>query len=206
MKTTLIAALAAALALGGCASQTPTREVSVAYVIYDIQPGADVSAGRIAEAVKTALQRNTTSVRITNAIPPSPLPDAAPRFQLVSPFKGGLAALAAANGAQVQVPTCEGAILSANAADTSMRKYSESTTFFVCVMPYKGGYAMDIYTTFSKASGGFSPQALGAALAHSVVGDSSQFIPRTIASIVTEVQQTGATVKMTDAYPTEPGK
>jgi hypothetical protein len=38
-------------------------------------------------------------------------------------------------------------------------------------------------------------------LARTVVGDTSQFIPRTIADVVDSVKATGATVTMTEAYP-----
>jgi hypothetical protein len=136
-----------------------------------------------------------------NGIPPSPLPEKAPRFKLVSPYGANLSALAAASGQSVQVPTCEGAIVTANAVDSSMRQYGEGTTFFVCLMPYQGGYALNVYSTFSKASGGFSAKSLGTDLARSVVGDSSQFIPRTIANIVDSVKATGATVTLVEAYP-----
>ena len=192
----------AVLGLAGCASTTPTREVSSGYAIFDIKPGPEVGPGPIAQAVKVALQKNMTKVQILNGIPPSPLPEKAPRFQLVSPFKGsGLGALAAASGQSVQVPTCEGAILTASAYDGSMSRYGEGTSFFACVMPYQGGLALNIYTTFTKASGAFSAATLGATLARSVVGDTSQFIPRTIADLVDSVKATGATVTMTEAYP-----
>lgn len=194
--------LASVVTIAGCASTTPTREVTVSYAIFDIKAGPEVGAGRISEAVKTALQKNTTKVQFTNSIPPSPLPEKAPRFQLVSPFKGtSFAALAAASGQQMQVPTCEGAIMTANAHDGSMSQYGEGTTFFACLMPYQGGFALDIYTTYSKASGGFSAATLGATLARTVVGDSSQFIPRTIQQIVDSVKQTGAAVALVEAYP-----
>lgn len=190
------------LALAGCASTTPTVETSNGYAVFDVKAGPDVSASKVAEAVKVAVQKNMSKAKIVNGIPPSPLPVQAPRFQLVSPFKGSsLGALAAASGQSLQIPTCEGAILTVNARDESMAQYSEGTTFFACLMPYQGGYSLNIYTTFTKASGGFSAAALGATLARSVVGDSSQFIPRTIASIVDSVKQTGATVTMTEAYP-----
>ena len=193
---------AAALVLSGCASTTPTREISSGYAIYDIKAGPDVGAGRIAEVVKVALQKNMSQVQITNAIPPSPLPEKAARFQLSSPFKGTkLGALAAASGQSFEIPSCEGAILQADARDSSMSKYGEGTTFFACVMPYQGGYSLNIYTTFSKASGGFNAATLGATLARTVVGDSSQFIPRTIAQVVDAVKQTGATATLTEAYP-----
>lgn len=148
------------------------------------------------------MQKNMSQVQINNGIPPSPLPEKAPRFQLVSPFKGSnLAALAGASGRSLQVPSCEGSIMTANARDTSMSRYGEGTTFFACLMPYQGGWSLNVYTTFAKASGAFSAATLGATLARTVVGDSSQFIPRTIVAIVDNVNATGATAKMLEAYP-----
>lgn len=197
-----LSSLAAVLTLAACASATPTRELSSGYAVFDIQAGPQIGPARIAEAVKLALQKNMSQVQISNGIPPSPLPEKAPRFALVSPFKGsGLAALAASQGQSLQVPTCEGAILTANARDNSMARYGEGTTFFACVMPYQGGYSLNVYTTFAKASGGFSAATLGATLARTVVGDSSQFIPRTIAAVVDGVKATGAEVTLIEAYP-----
>lgn len=197
-----LAGIACILALAGCASTTRTVETSTGYAIFDIKAGPEIGPARIAEAVKVAVKKNMSKAQVSNAIPPSPLPQTAPRFQLVSPFKGSkLEALAAASGQNLQVPSCEGAILTVNAQDDSMSGYAEGTTFFACLMPYQGGYSLNIYTTFTKASGGFSTAALGAALARSVVGDSSQFIPRTIAQIVDSVKQTGATVSTVETYP-----
>jgi len=186
----------------GCASTTRTRETSAGYAIYDIKTGPEVSAARIAEAIKVALQNNTNRVQINNGIPPSPLPEKAPRFQMVSPLKGSnLAALAAASGQSLQVPTCDGAILTANARDSSMSSYGEATSFFVCLMPYQGGYSLNIHTTFTKASGSFNAATLAATLTRPLVGDTSQFIPRTIGQMVAGVQQTGAAVTLVEAYP-----
>ncbi len=193
--------MAAAAAVSACGTTTPTREMSSGYAIFDVKAGPEVSTTKIADAVKTALQEQTSGVQIVNGIPPSPLPEKAPRFQLVSPLKGNLAALAASSGQTFQVPTCEGAILTANARDSSMSRYGEGSTFFVCVMPYQSGYSMNIYTTFSKASGAFSAATLGATLARTVVGDSSKFIPRTVAAIVDGVKATGSTVTTVEAYP-----
>lgn len=198
--TTLLAA--AALGLCGCAATTPTRETSSGYAVFDIQAGPEVRPARIADAIKRALQANTTQVQIVNGLPPSPLPVAAPRFQLLSPLKGSnLAALAAMAGPTLQVPTCEGAILTANARDSSMARYGEGTTFFACVMPYRGGWSLNVHTTFVKASGAFSAATLGATLARTVVGDSSQFIPRTIAAMVDNLKAAGASVTLVEAYP-----
>ncbi len=203
MQTTFRAAVVAAfVTLAGCASTTPTVETTPGYAIYDIKAPAGVTHAQIAEAVKTSLQKNMSAVQVTNAIPPSPLPEKAPRFQLVSPFKGSnLAALAAASGQSLQVPTCEGAIMTAQAGDSSMRKYGEATTFFACVMPYQGGWSLNVYTTFRKASGAFSSQTLAATLMRPLTGDSSQYIPRTINGMVEAVQATGATVTLVEAFP-----
>jgi len=76
------------------------------------------------------------------------------RFQLASPLKGsGLASVAATAAQSLLMPTCEGAIMTANARDSSMNRYGEATTFFACLMPYRDGYALNVYTTFTKASG-----------------------------------------------------
>jgi hypothetical protein len=68
-------------------------------------------------------------------------------------------------------------------------------------MPYQGGYALNIYTTFTKASGAFNSAVMAATLMRPLVGDTSQFIPRTIAYMVDGVKQTGSTVTMIEAYP-----
>jgi len=98
-------------------------------------------------------------------------------------------------------PEVGGAILTANARDSSMAAYGEATSFFACLMPYQGGYSLNVYTTFSKASGSFNAATLAATLARPLVGDTSQFIPRTLGQIVAGVQQTGATVTLLEAYP-----
>lgn len=202
-KTTTLPTLALAIALTACSTMTPTREVTQGYAIFDVQAGPEVPAARIAEAVRTALQKNMSAVQISNGIPPSPLPDKMPRFSLVSPFKGGtgLAAIAAAQGQSLQIPVCEGAILTAQARDTSMQRYGEGTSFFACVMPYQGGYALNVYTTFTKGSGAFNAQVLAATLMRPLVGDSSQFISRTIGDVVQALKRAGANVRLIEAYP-----
>lgn len=190
------------LVLAGCSSVTPTTEMRSGYAVFDIKPGPDATSARIAEAVKVALQANLSQVRIEYGIPPSPLPDKAPRFQLSSPFKGSnLAALAAASGQSLQVANCEGAILKATGGNTAMRRYGEGSTYFACLMPYQGGYSLNIYTTFSQASGAFNTQVLTATLMRPVLGDTSDLIPRTISQIVDGVKKTGSTVTLVESYP-----
>ena len=186
--------------LTGCAATTPTQETQASYVIYDVKPSAGVGPGQIDAAIKGALQKTMSGVQITTGIPPSPLPDKPGRFALVNPMKNA-GGLLGAMMQSVQIPTCDGAVLTANAQNSGMAEYGEHTAFFLCLLPYQGGYNIDIYTTFSKTSGGFSTQALGVALARSVVGDSSQLIPKTVQAVVKAVADAGATTTLTSQYP-----
>lgn len=202
-KIQLAAMTAAALTLAGCASTTPTVEVTQGYAVFDVKPKQPLTHAQVAEAVRGALQKNMSSVQVTSGLPPSPLPEKAGRFAMVSPFKpgSGLAALAAASGQAAQIPTCEGAILTANASDSSKARHGEGTTFFACLMPYQGGWGLNIVTTFSKASGAFSASTLAATLVRPLTGDSGQFIPRTIREIVEVVRAAGAEVTLVESYP-----
>lgn len=207
MKNKLLCLQIIATALvAGCASVTPTTEQQAGYVIYDIKSDTGISASRLADAIKVGLQKESSQVQITGGIPPHPLPEKPGRFRMTNPFAGGsnLALLLGGSGkspVQVQVPTCDDAILTARAGRTGMARYGESTSFFLCLLPYRDGYHLDIYSEFSKRSGGIDPAALGAALARSVVGDSSQFTSNTIASVVDSIKATGATVTLVEAYP-----
>ena len=81
-----------------------------------------------------------------------------------------------------------------------MAKHGEGISFFACLMSYQGGDGLNVYTTVTKASGAFSAATPGATLARAVVGDCSQFIPRTIAQRVRAgVKQTGAAVVLIEA-------
>ena len=184
-----------------CAATTPTRETTDRYAIFEIRAAPGVTHARLTDAVRR-LQKNTSQVQIHQDIPPAKLPGTPQRFQLMSPFKGsGLAAAAAASGQALEVPTCDGAIVTATARDTSMGRYGEATSFFVCVLAHQGGWTLNIHTRFSKASGAFNAATLGATLARTVVGDSSQFIMRTIDALVDGIKATGALVMLTESYP-----
>lgn len=184
--------------LTACSSLTPTKEVTEGYRIYDVKTTQNPS--QIVTNLKTTLQKNADKVRFTNDIPPSPLPENPGRFKLTNPFaNSNMGALLAQQGGNVKIPTCDGSIFSATTNDNFQG--AENTTFFVCLLPYANGYHMDIYYTFTKVSGGFSPEAMGAKLAQSVVGDSSQFIPKTIAALEKAVQDGGGTITVVESYP-----
>jgi hypothetical protein len=202
MRSKGIAVLFVPLILVGCASVTSTIETQTGYSIYDVKPAEGVTASKIGDAIKVALQKNMNRVQLTNMIPPATFPEKPGRFQVSNPLKGtAFGALAAQSGQSLEIPSCEGSLLTATAQNTSMSRYGEGNVFFLCLLPYQGGYHIDIYTQFKKRSGGISPQALGATLARSVVGDSSQLVPRTINAVVESVEAAGGKTKLIEQYP-----
>ena len=195
-----IALLALVSVLSGCASMRPTYQTESTYIIYDVQP-ASVDRNQLLNTVLEAVQKNSSKVRVNRDIPPAELPEKPGRFELKEPFgNSNLGALMAAQGQNVRVPVCKNSLMTISSDDNSMSQYGERTTFFLCVLPYKDGYHIDIYATFTRSSGGFSPQALGSAMARSVVGDSSQFIPRTMNDVRSSAESLGGKVTVVDSY------
>lgn len=194
-------AVATLALLSGCASTTPTTETSRSYVIYDVK-STEASGDAIASAIIKGVQSKTSKVRVNRDIPPHPMPTEPGRFELVQPqVTGNLAAFV---GELPRRPQCANSILTLNATNSGMSSHGENTTFFVCLMPYTEGYRLNVYSTFQIESGGFSPQALGASLARSVVGDSRQFIPDTINAILEELDVVNATYELVEQYPAAP--
>ena len=150
---------------------------------------------QIADAVSKGLQgTNANAVQIDRSFVPAQLPAKPARLDLVNPLGGSrLGALAEASGSRLRVPTCPDAPYVATGANQSMKQYGEATGYYVCLWPYEGGVNLDIYTSFSIQKGGLGN--LGVDLARSVVGDSSQFIQRSIDTVLENVRATGATVE-----------
>ena len=202
MNKTIPAIAVSAVLLAGCGSvnTTETKETKKSYVIYDIKVEDSVSATDMSQAIKKALQDNTNSVKIVEDLPPYPLPDESPRFQLTSPFGNKSSGIAALAG-NIKIPTCNGALVYAQATNDSMSSYGENTRFYTCLWQYKGGYHVDIYTEFEIESGGM--HNLGVDLARNISGDSSQFIPKTINNIRDNLEALNAEAKVIAAYPQE---
>lgn len=196
----IITFVVTAFLLSGCKSglvSPSTKETKRSYVIYNVTVDS-ISPSQMSDAIKSALQENTSKVRIVEDLPPYPLPAKAPRFELKSPFgkKSALAALA-----NIKIPTCDGALVYAQAANTSFSAYGEKTQVFVCLWQYESGYHVDVYSHFEIESGGLNN--LGVDFMRSVMGDSSKFVPRTINSIKTKLDELGANVDMVTAYPNQ---
>mgnify|MGYP000202182970 CR=1 FL=1 len=197
LKTIGLIAVSASL-ITSCASLRPTKEITEGFRVYDIKGASSLSD--VSRSLKTALQENSDKTIFSNNIPPHPLPEKPNRFQVVNPFaNSNMGALLAAQGSAMRIPKCEGSPFTGMTQDDF--DGSENTTFFVCLQPYTEGYHMDVYYTFTKVSGGFTPEALGKSLAQSAFGDSSQFIPRTIADLEKAVKSTGASINLVEAYP-----
>lgn len=201
MKYGTLIALTAIL-LGGCASTTPTRTTEQAYMVIDVK-GDTAIRDRVLDTVIKTAQENMSSLTVNRGIPPSTLPEKATRFELVEPFANtqlnGFAALAAASGANTKMPSCKDPILTMKSSKSS-RDWGERTTFFICVVQYQAGYHVDIYTTFEQQSGGLSVNALSASLARSVVGDTSQIIPRTMKRIESALATVSSETTVVDSY------
>jgi len=183
--------------LVGCKSTslTKTHETQKSYVIYNIENTKEVTPTQMAAAIKKALQSSTSTVRIVEDIPPYPLPELAPRFTLVSPFGPQLSAITGG----IKIPTCEGALVYASATDDSFAGDGEDTQFYTCLWQYKAGYHVDIYTQYRIEHGGLDN--LGKDLVRDIMGNSSQFIPRTIRHIRDELIALNINPIFVTAYP-----
>ena len=188
------------MALGGCAAMKPTYQTESSFVIYDVRP-AGIDRTQLLDAVQAAVQKSASKARVMRDIPPATLPETPGRFELKDSFaNSNLGALMAAQGQAMRVPTCQNALMTIASDDTSMAGYGEKTTFFLCLLPYREGYHIDIYATFTRASGGFSPEALTSATVRSMTGDSSQIIPRTMMDIRKAAESIGGQVTVVDRY------
>lgn len=181
----------------GCVT-TPTTSIENGYAIYNIEAPFN-KHNEITKAITEGAKTHTSEIRVKKEIPPHPLPQYPGRFQLTSiKLTGNFAALAANFPKQ---PSCKGSMMDINAVNTGMSSYGEETRYFMCLMPYEGGFHLDVYTTFTIKTGGFSTRTIGADIARSMIGDSSQFMSKTLNSIVEKVNETGLKMSVVEVYP-----
>ena len=193
-------ALALGLVLTGCASMKPTYHAESTFVIYDVKPAA-LDRNQLLKAVLDAVQTSASKLRVNREIPPAELPTTPGRFELQDPFANSrMGALLASQAQNIRVPVCKNALMTVSTDNTSMAQYGEQTSFFLCVLPYKDGYHIDIHATFVRASSGLTPQGISAAVGRSLIGDSSQFIPRTMNNVRAAAEVVGGKVTVIDSY------
>ncbi len=187
-------ALALGLALTGCASMKPSVHTESTFVIYDVKP-ATLDRNQFLKAVLDAVQTSASKLRVNREIPPAELPATPGRFELQDPFANSkMGALLASQAQSIRVPVCKNALMTVSTENTSMAQYGEQTTFF------KDGYHIDIHATFVRASSGFTPQGISSAVGRSLIGDSSQFIPRTMNNVRAAAESVGGKVTVVDSY------
>lgn len=196
LTLSLIGIFAIVVSLSGCSSLTPTRQKVASFVIYDVQ-GVTVSRSKLLDSITQAVQKHQQEVRVTRDVPSAYISETLPRFSLKDPFAGTqLGAMMSANGQSMKTPICTDAVLTLASGNASS---SGNTTFFLCVIPYKAGYSVNIYATFSSQSGGISVDALSHALAKSIAGDDSQFIPRAMNEVRHSIEADGGIVVVADS-------
>ena len=193
-----IIALLVFISLAGCSSLIPVQQTEASFVIYDVQP-ASVSRGQLLDAITDAVRRNESQIRVTRDIQTGDLPDKPGRFTIKDPYGGtNLGAMMSASGHSMKIPVCDGSILTLASGNASGG--GDSTSFFLCVIPYKAGYSVNIYATYSSTRGGISPGALADSLVRSVAGDRSQYIPRAMNDVRTAAEGVGGKVSVIDSY------
>ncbi|MFA5123168.1 hypothetical protein [Zavarzinia sp.] len=185
-----VAACVSLLLVCSCAGAKPTSQITRNLVTYKI---AGTAYERVADAVTKGLQgSNADAVRVDRSLLPANLPDAPGRLELKNPIGGNLGTLLAGQGQRLQIPACDNAPYIATGSDQSFARYGESTGYYVCLWAYKDGVSLDIFTAFEIRKGGV--ENIGQDLARAVLGDSSQFIQKSIDNMLNEVRATGAAV------------
>jgi hypothetical protein len=178
----------------------PSVHTESTFVIYDVKP-ATLDRNQFLKAVLDAVQTSASKLRVNREIPPAELPATPGRFELQDPFANSkMGALLASQAQNIRVPVCKNALMTVSTENTSMAQYGEQTSFFLCVLPYKDGYHIDIHATFVRANSGLTPQGISAAVGRSLIGDSSQFIPRTMNNVRAAAESVGGKVTVVDSY------
>ncbi|QYJ98131.1 lipoprotein [Shewanella alkalitolerans] len=198
MKRSILLAVGLAI-LSGCASTAQKNTTEQAYMIIDVKGDSSIRE-RVLNTVVSSVEKSMDTLTVSRGIPPAELPEKATRFKLTSPFgDSAFGALVQSQGGMIKVPSCQDPLLTMK-SDDSTEGFSEKTSFFICVVQYQQGYHVDIYSTFQQSSGGLSVNALSASLARSIVGDTSQIIPRTMKRVELALSNENLETKVVDSY------
>lgn len=168
------------------------------YRIFDIKTQANRQT--VIEAASNGLGRNVNDATEAKPIFIDEIPDKPGKFRLVNPFKNSaLGALASTGGSLgFQVATCDGSVWNAQA----VRKISGSNQLVLtaCLFPYKEGYNLDLYATFSKLEGGL--RQITRSMANAIVGTPEEWTEKTFLDIVRTInERTHAEIRYLEGYP-----
>jgi hypothetical protein len=201
---TIIGLIACTIGMSGCAATNQVlakRTISAEhYRIFEIK--TDATRAAVAEAASAGLRRNVNAANESSSIPTSAeLPDKPGRFKLTNPFEGTrIAAMAAASGQALafKLASCEGSSWMAKANRTIRGQSDLQLT--VCVWPFKGGYHVDMYGTFTKEEGGL--MQVSREMASAMVGTPEEWAEKTFLDVIRSIKQTtGAQVRLIEGQP-----
>lgn len=169
----------------------PTVNQRAYFAVIDVQTAR--SADVVADAVLGAVKRYSSGAEVNLKIPPAVSPAAPDRMRFAT--RGGR-----------QSPQCDGDVANIAALDVSMAKYGEGTFSVACVFPYRGGYQVNYFASFSQRTGGMDATILGAMLGRLVtnafgIGDSSVFVGKTIEAMKEKLAEVGAKGALVELYP-----
>lgn len=209
MMITVLASSASLLSgCGGAnAVMADRNQTTEHYYIFDIKTTADVST--VIAAASRGLRQNANDVQESRGIPDGGGVSAKPgRFKVVNPLQNSqLGALAAMSGggAMLKMAVCDGASWQAM-SDRNTGPHQLRIT--ACIYPYQGGYHLDMHGISNQQSGGADiGMALGAVMAHAVVGDPSAWTQKAFMDTVRQVgKETGASVTLVEGFPEIQGK
>lgn len=195
--------IGAGLFLTGCGTMNNAlveKQKNVEYYrIFDIKTSAD--RYEVAEAASNGLGRNVNSAKEATPIPTSSeLPEEAGRFTLVNPFEGSKmgAFLGGGGSLGMKVATCDGAAWTASAVRSIAG--SSDLKLTACLWPYKEGYHLDTYATFTKTEGGL--MQISRSMASAMVGTPEEWTEKTFLDIVRAIQsKTQADITYLEGYP-----
>ena len=202
MKAVAVLAVSALL-LSGCGTMNNAlveKKKSIEYYrIFDIKTNADRMA--IAESASNGLGRNVNNAEEARPIPDgTELPEKPGRFKLENPLKNSPFAAFASSGGQLgfKVATCEGAAWTANAVRSTTG--SSNLRLTACLFPYKGGYHLDLYATFTKQEGGLFE--ISRQMAYGIVGTPEEWTEKTFLDVVRQIRKDlGAEFALVEGYP-----
>ncbi len=194
MRQLKVIATCAALALTACSHQQ--AEVRTGYTIWDVPANPQTDAKAFYAALKSGLEATGTKFTVSIDPPPNPLPDQPGRFTTVNPLQNSkMAALMGTGAGNFKTASCDGASFVANLANDDMNRYGENTQFVACAFPYANGFSVNVWHKFMM-----NKSNIGASVARSVLGDSSQFIPRTVDSVVSGLRSAGYIPTVVDSF------
>lgn len=168
------------------------------YRIFDIRTNADRQA--VIEATSKGLGKNVSDANEATPIFIDDIPGKPGKFKLVNPFKGSAIAALASSGGNlgIKIATCEGSVWNAQATRTVSG--SNNLVLTACLFPYKEGYNLDLYATFTKLEGGL--MQISRSMANAVVGTPEEWTEKTFLDIVRTVNEnTSAEIRYLEGYP-----